>query len=204
MIDETHAALFRDRVLTPTTVLATVMAGLVAIAAILTWEIRRRGPWRAFARFGSSWLLGLVPAVYLARLFPLHDSGVLAYYGFLVGARAGARRGLRDRRRREAHPAHVHRPRGGRRRARGRPRDRRAAPAQHRVRVHAVDRRALRGHRQRRVRVPGRRDRLPRRAARPPGGWSPRRVGRGRADVRACSWSTPRRCSAATSVARSR
>lgn len=85
MVDEAHAALFRDRVLTPTTVLATVMAGLVAIAAILTWEIRRRGPWRAFARFGSSWLLGLIPAVYLARLFPLHDSGVVAYYGFLAG-----------------------------------------------------------------------------------------------------------------------
>jgi len=88
MIDEAHAALFRDRVLTPTTVLATVAAGLVAIAAILTWEIRRRGPWRAFARFGSSWLLGLVPAVYLARLFPLHDSGVVAYYLFLAALAA--------------------------------------------------------------------------------------------------------------------
>jgi len=85
MIDETKAALFRDRVLTPVTVLATVIAGLVAIAAILTWEIRRRGPWRAFARFGSSWLLGLIPAVYLARLVPLHDSGVPAYFLFLVG-----------------------------------------------------------------------------------------------------------------------
>lgn len=88
MIDETHAALFRDRVLTPTTILATVMAGLVAIAAVLTWELRRRGPWRTFARFGSSWLLGLVPAVYLARLFPLHDSGVPAYYGFLAALAA--------------------------------------------------------------------------------------------------------------------
>lgn len=84
LIDETHAALFRDRVLTPTTVIATVMAGLVAIAAVCAWEIRRRGPWRAFARFGSSWLLGVVPAVYLARLFPLHDSGVAAYYLFLA------------------------------------------------------------------------------------------------------------------------
>lgn len=85
LIDETHAALYRDRVLTPTTVLATVMAGLVAIAAILTWEIRRRGPWKTFARLGASWMLAVVPAVYLARLFPLHDSGVLAYYLFLAG-----------------------------------------------------------------------------------------------------------------------
>ncbi len=84
MIDETEAALFRDRVLNPVTMLATVIAGLVAVAAILTWEIRRRGPWRGFARFGSSWLLGLVPAVYLARLMPLHDSGVGAYFLFLV------------------------------------------------------------------------------------------------------------------------
>jgi hypothetical protein len=84
MIDETDAALFRDRVLTPTTILATVMAGLVAVAALCTFEIRRRGPWRGFARFGASWLLGLVPGVYLARLLPLHDSGVAAYYLFLV------------------------------------------------------------------------------------------------------------------------
>lgn len=85
MVDETEAALFRDRVLTPVTVLATVVAGLVAVAAVLTWEIRRRGPWRGFARFGSSWLLGLVPAVYLARLLPLHDAGVVPYYAFLAG-----------------------------------------------------------------------------------------------------------------------
>jgi hypothetical protein len=85
MIDETEAALFRDRVLTPVTVLATVIAGLVAIAAVLAWEIRRRGPWRAFARVGSSWLLGLVPAVYLARLITFHDAGIGPYYLFLAG-----------------------------------------------------------------------------------------------------------------------
>ncbi|MFM8304353.1 MAG: hypothetical protein ACKOA9_08670 [Actinomycetota bacterium] len=85
MIDETDAALFRDRVLTPVTVLATVLAGLVAIAAIVTWEVERRGPWRGFARFGSSWLLGLVPAVYLARLLPMHDAGVGPYFVFLAG-----------------------------------------------------------------------------------------------------------------------
>jgi hypothetical protein len=85
MVDETEAALFRDRVLTPVTIIVTVIAGLVAVAAVLTWEIRRRGPWRGFARFGSSWLLGVVPAVYLARLFPLHDAGAVAYYAFLVG-----------------------------------------------------------------------------------------------------------------------
>lgn len=84
MVDETDAALFRDRVLTPTTILAMVVAGLVALAAVLTFEIRRSGPWRAAARFGASWLLGLVPAVYLARLFPFHDSGSAAFYGFLV------------------------------------------------------------------------------------------------------------------------
>ena len=85
MIDETKAALFRDRVLRPVTYLATVMAGLVAIAGVLVWELRRRGPWRGFARFGSSWLLGLVAAVYLARLFPFQSSGVFLYYLFLAG-----------------------------------------------------------------------------------------------------------------------
>jgi hypothetical protein len=72
-------------VLTPTTIIATVLAGLVAIAAVVTWEIRRRGPWRGFARLGSSWILGLVPAVYLARLVPLHESGAATYYLFIAG-----------------------------------------------------------------------------------------------------------------------
>ena len=85
MIDEVDAALFRDRVLTPVTVLATVIAGIVAIAAVMAWELRRRGPWRAVARVGSSWLLGLVPAVYLARLFAFHDAGIGPYYLFLAG-----------------------------------------------------------------------------------------------------------------------
>lgn len=89
LIDETDAAIFRDRVLTPVAVLVTVITGLVAIAAAVGWETRRRRsftrPLRLFAQLGSSWILGFVPAVYLARLFPFHDSGALAYYAF-VGA----------------------------------------------------------------------------------------------------------------------
>jgi hypothetical protein len=85
MIDEVNAALFRDRVLTPMTVLATVMAGIVALAAVGAWELRRRGPLGVVARVGSSWLLGLVPAVFLARLFAFHDAGIGAYYLFVAG-----------------------------------------------------------------------------------------------------------------------
>lgn len=85
MIDDADASLFRDRVLTPVTVLTTVVAGLVALVAILHWETRRRRPWHVLARVGSSWLLGIVPAVYLARLVAFHDAGVVPYYAFLVG-----------------------------------------------------------------------------------------------------------------------
>ena len=85
LIDETEAAIFRDRVLTPVAILTTVLAGLVAACAILAWELRRGAAFRAAARFGASWVLGLVPAVYLARLFAFHDHGVGLYYAFVLG-----------------------------------------------------------------------------------------------------------------------
>ena len=86
MIDETEAAIFRDRVLTPMAIAMTVFAGLVAICAVLAWEVRRGSRvWRTVARLGASWVLGIVPAVYLARLFPFHDHGVGLYYLFVLG-----------------------------------------------------------------------------------------------------------------------
>jgi hypothetical protein len=85
LVDEADAALFRDRVLTPVTILATVAAGLVAVGAIVAWETRRRRPWVTIARVGASWLLGLVPAVYLARLVPFHDADIAPYYLFIAG-----------------------------------------------------------------------------------------------------------------------
>lgn len=88
LVDAADAALFRDRVLNPVAVLVTSAAGLVALGAVMLWETRRPRPWRGLARFGSSWVLGFVPAVYLARLFPFHHSGVLRYYVFLVGLAA--------------------------------------------------------------------------------------------------------------------
>jgi hypothetical protein len=72
-------------VLTPIAILTTVFAGLVAVCAILAWELRRGRVWRAAARFGASWVLGIVPAVYLARLFSFHDHGVGLYYAFVLG-----------------------------------------------------------------------------------------------------------------------
>ena len=86
MIDETEAAIFRDRVLTPMAIAMTVFAGVVAICAVLAWEVRRGSRvWRTVARLGASWVLGIVPAVYLARLFPFHDHGVGLYYLFVLG-----------------------------------------------------------------------------------------------------------------------
>jgi hypothetical protein len=85
LIDETEAAIFRDRVLTPVAIITTVFAGLVAVCAILAWELRRGGVFRAAAELGASWLLGLAPAVYLARLVAFHDHGAGLYYAFVLG-----------------------------------------------------------------------------------------------------------------------
>ena len=85
LIDQTQASIFRDRVLTPIAIITTVIAGLVAVCAILAWELRRGRVWRAAARLGASWVLGIVPAVYLARLYAFHEHGVGLYYGFVLG-----------------------------------------------------------------------------------------------------------------------
>jgi len=85
LIDQTRASIFRDRVLTPIAIITTVLAGLVAVCAILAWELRRGRFWRAAARLGASWVLGIVPAVYLARLFAFHHHGVGLYYAFVLG-----------------------------------------------------------------------------------------------------------------------
>jgi hypothetical protein len=85
LIDQTQAAIFRDRVLTPIAIITTVIAGLVAVCAVLAWELRRGRVWRAAARLGASWTLGIIPAVYLARLFAFHQHGVGLYYAFVLG-----------------------------------------------------------------------------------------------------------------------
>jgi hypothetical protein len=85
LIDQTQASIFRDRVLTPIAIITTVIAGLVAVCAILAWELRRGRMWRAAARLGASWVLGIIPAVYLARLYAFHEHGVGLYYAFVLG-----------------------------------------------------------------------------------------------------------------------
>ena len=89
LVRDVQAALFRDRVLIPVTVVTTVVAGLVAIAAVLAWELRRRrAGWRTGARLGASWLLAFVPLVFVARLVPFHSAGVAAYWAFVAGGAA--------------------------------------------------------------------------------------------------------------------
>jgi len=89
LVRETSAALFRDRVINPVTLVTTIAAGLVALGAVLAWELRRRRRlWRVAARIGASWLLGLIPMVFLARLLPFHAGGVAKYWAFLLGGAA--------------------------------------------------------------------------------------------------------------------
>jgi hypothetical protein len=84
LVDETDAALFRDTVLTPMTIVAIALAALVVLAAVVATETGRRR-WRTAARVGASWLLGLVPAIYLARLVPFHDLATGWYFLAVAG-----------------------------------------------------------------------------------------------------------------------
>ncbi len=86
LVDGNEAAEFRSVILTPVAIVFTVLvAGLLFAAAVGVVGARRghrRGvrvlPWLALAT------LGYVAAVYLARLFPFHRLGLVAFWGFLA------------------------------------------------------------------------------------------------------------------------
>jgi len=86
MIEANEAARFiAGRVEPLALVIVTAHAALLA----LTW-LWLAGRWRApvaplALEFGALVLLGLIPAVYLARLVPFHDLGAVPYWMFLVG-----------------------------------------------------------------------------------------------------------------------
>ncbi len=90
LADADAAARFiADRVSTVAIAFVVFHAGLV-IAALL-W-LTGRLPDRTAApalRFAGLVLLAVVPVVYLARLLPLHDAGVFAYWLFLVVGSVG-------------------------------------------------------------------------------------------------------------------
>ena len=98
--DTNAAAVFRDQVRGPVTIgYGLAFAALLGVTVlVLARGYGRR--WRAGLVVAALAALCYVPAVYLARLFPLHDRGTLVYWTFLIGvslagavvARAVARR----------------------------------------------------------------------------------------------------------------
>lgn len=83
--DSTSAAGFRDRVRAPVTL--AFAAALAVVLASGAWVMVRTGAhrrWRAALSVAALALLCFVPAVYLARLFPLHEVATAWYWVFLV------------------------------------------------------------------------------------------------------------------------
>lgn len=86
LVSANEASRFREHLLSPTSLVAVVILGLVCAAAIVV--IARRGSTRAqhavalLALFG----LALLPMSYLARGFPLEQLGLGFYWTFIVGS----------------------------------------------------------------------------------------------------------------------
>jgi len=85
LVDGNNAATFRVRIASSVPNLYVWLTSLLVVATLVVfWRPRYRMlravlPWAAFA------LLGYLATVYLARLFPFHDVGILAYWLFVIG-----------------------------------------------------------------------------------------------------------------------
>ena len=78
------AAQFRDARIGEVYGLLVAVSALGVALVFLTFGFPSVRAWRMLASFAAFATLGLIPAVFLARIFPLHDSGVGAYHGFLI------------------------------------------------------------------------------------------------------------------------
>jgi hypothetical protein len=84
LVDGNDASTFRVRIVNSVPNVYVALVSLLAVAAaVVLWRPRYRLaravlPWCACA------LLAYLPSVYLARLFPFHDIGIVAYWTFLV------------------------------------------------------------------------------------------------------------------------
>ena len=84
-----EAAQFRDKTVGPVQVAFVVLAGMLVAGAILILGRPRPLRWRAWLGAFGLFVLGFAPAVFLARLVPLDELGVIAYWVFLVIVAAG-------------------------------------------------------------------------------------------------------------------
>ena len=83
-VREDAAAQFRDDRVGEVQTAFVVLAGLLMVGSI--WVLRRpRRPWAMpLLGRGALGVLGFVPAVFLARLFPLYELGLIPYWSYLV------------------------------------------------------------------------------------------------------------------------
>ncbi|MET0894767.1 MAG: hypothetical protein ABWY80_02835 [Acidimicrobiia bacterium] len=84
--DDTAAAVFRDQVRGPVTVAFSVLVTLLLVLAGFALSSRRVARWRVGLVIGALSVLAFVSVSFLARLVPLHESGTLAYWAFLLSA----------------------------------------------------------------------------------------------------------------------
>jgi hypothetical protein len=84
LTDATSAAAFRDDVRRPTTYAFAIALAVVLAVAAFVFGTGRGGRWRPALTVSALAVLAALPAVYLARLFPLHDLSVSAYWAFVV------------------------------------------------------------------------------------------------------------------------
>jgi hypothetical protein len=86
LVSLNEASRFRERLLTPTTLVVVLVLVLVAAAGALVVAGGRSNRWRRGVAFAALVDLALLPASYLARGFPLEDLGVGFYWGFVLAA----------------------------------------------------------------------------------------------------------------------
>lgn len=85
---EDAAAQFRDARIGEVYGLFAGVVALVLGLGLVVCLTDRGDRWRGAARFAGLWTLGLVAAAFLVRLAPLHELGVVPFYGVFLGVGA--------------------------------------------------------------------------------------------------------------------
>ncbi|MBM3675650.1 MAG: hypothetical protein FJW88_12060 [Actinobacteria bacterium] len=89
LVDVDEAARFRATVVDPVAIAFIALQVVLVAVTLLALTGRSRHVAGRLVPVLGSLALGVVPAVYLARLLPLHDLGAPAYWAFLVAVTAG-------------------------------------------------------------------------------------------------------------------
>lgn len=81
---EDAAGQFRDRLVGQTQVLFVVLSAALLLATVLVLGRAGSSGARALVGRAALWVLALLPAVFLTRLAPLHELGIVPYWAYLV------------------------------------------------------------------------------------------------------------------------